>query len=97
MNEIERKQWENARAQGATKYVLKTSILATFLVVIIYIIGNAYDYKNEINAYIEHNLGPNLNYNLSIIGVSYVLIAIITLILWKVNERRYKNSQKGKN
>jgi tellurite resistance protein TehA-like permease len=96
MNEIEKKKWQEVRQKGTLSYVLKTSSIALFVIVLIYFFGNALHHKDSLKDYLEHNLQDNLIFNLAVIGLSYLIMVIMTFIVWFFNEKRYKKSIEDK-
>lgn len=91
MEKRELENWQETRKQGAKKYVLKTTLTAYFVCFFIFIIGNGYVNRNELDKYIEHNLA-NIDYVLLTSAISIVFMSIATYIVWLMSEKRYKNT-----
>ena len=94
MGENEKKKWTETRKQGLIKYAIFNSLKSTILCVAIYVFGNAYVNKDEIDQYINDNIVTALNYNLMVVGITFVILFFISLIVFKINENRFEKSTK---
>ena len=95
MEEKEFKNWEEVRKKGAKNYIIKTTLAAFFACFFIYIFGNGYTNRNELDKYIEYNLA-NLDYILLTSVISIVVMFIATYFVWRMSEKRYQNTLEAK-
>lgn len=94
MNDTERKNWEETRKSGAFAYIMKTSLSSLILVVSIFFIGNGYVHRERLDLYLKYNLDTNLAHNSLTVLITYIGMLILTVVMWKISEIRYKKSLK---
>jgi len=94
MGEQERNSWAKVREGGLVKYSLSNALKSTLLCAAIYIFGNAYINRDNLDQYINDNINIALNHNLIILGITYAVLIVLSAIIFKINESRFNQTDK---
>ncbi len=88
MNNKEYEKWSKVRTKGKIKYSIKTSLTATIVTFLIFVIGNAYVNLAHIDKYIAYNIGQAETLGLTL-AIAFVALFVFSLIIYSVNDKRY--------
>jgi uncharacterized membrane protein len=92
MNKKEFEKWTEVRKAGSNKYSVKTSVGATLLVFVMYVLTNAYIHLDEIDKYIAYNLANALQLFVGLI-ITVIGLFVVSKVLFKINEKRYSATE----
>lgn len=93
MNQREKEKWEEIRNKGKRQYVIKNTIIAFTISVLLFVLTNGYMEKEATFVeYLKANFVDRAEVNYTIMLVAFIGIYIVSSIAWNVTEKIYNKS-----